>query len=723
MEHSVQYESESSRRDYAPPMLGNGEMALQLDFMGQMAYDVAEADASLPEEERPKRTHATNNIWWAGRRYLYDFRRFLIPFGQLLLRLEGQPDRPKRWRQRLDPEGAKMEAECFYENGDEMRVEAFVHHDMNCLAIRRHFVRKGSGQVSYDYRLRDNKGRSAASWQGRGPRPEEDALFPPYMEVRPEADRLTGGWRIRYRVMGQWDYEGVILLFADHQMERRQRDNCFTLTDASGADSTLFLILRDNINEKDYEKTAEAQAMQALNHGFDALYASHLAAWKSFFSESSVRLPDENLMRVYRAALYDAKGYTTRWSIPVGLNDCCWEGKFFAYDEYFTYIGLLTGNHRELAGRVPAFRRQGLDQAIRRMSSGGLKVKEAHYVWETAETGEEAAIPGFWYEHIFHMANISVGAWEYYAYTNDREYLRDTAWPVMRACSEFYLRHMVYHVAGGKTIIGRCTDWERLGSSVQNAYMTTCGVIRTLRLTAEAAVALGLDAAFVEEARRVADELQRDLPNDGEKYIPHPGCEQKSIGVFGGMFPYQVMEADNPLQRAAIEDYKHYEGTYGNMYAVGGGVSSWFAAWKSISYARMGEAEAAMACLRQAAQSQGCFGELFEINEEKCIYRPWFTTANGIYMEAVHSLLLQSRPGEIKLLPAWPQGEGDVSFRLPAEGDLMVDAQIRDGKLQTLALIPGPRCDLKEVSMRLPAWLDRTGVRVEGHGLAVRVTE
>ena len=57
----------------------------------------------------------------------------------------------------------------------------------------------------------------------------------------------------------------------------------------------------------------------------------------------------------------------------------------------------------------------------------------------------------------------------------------------MRACAEFYLRHMVYRVEGGKTIIGRCTDWERLGSSVQNAYMTTCGVIRTLQVAAEAA--------------------------------------------------------------------------------------------------------------------------------------------------------------------------------------------------------------------------------------------
>ena len=708
MSNAVKYYSEKNRADYAPPMLGNGEIALQLDFMGQMAYEVTEADAPLPEAERPSRSHATNNIWWAGRRYIYDFMRFLIPFGQLLTRVEGQPDRPRAWSQSLDPEEAKMEAACIYENGDELETEAFVHHDMNLVAIRRRFMRETGGPIHYDYILRDNKGRAP------------EGSLPPYMEASATRDRVTGGLRIRYKVTGQWDYEGVILFFGDHPLAADWKDNRFTLTDCTGEGGELYLILRDNIDEAEYEEVAENQAKHVLAAGFDALFGEHRKAWAQFLAEGEVNLPDERLMRVYRAARYDSGAYTTRWSIPVGLSDCCWEGKFFAYDEYFTYIGLLTGGHRQLAERVPRFRREGLPQAIQRMSSGGLKVKEARYVWETAETGEEAARPGFWYEHIFHMANISVGAWEYFAYTNDLDYLRGSAYPVMRACAEFYLRHMVYRVEGGKTIIGKCTDWERLGSSVENAYMTTCSVIRTLRLTAQAAQILGVEPEFVKEARATADALWKDLPNDGEKYIPHPGCGQKSIGVFGGMFPYRVNEEDNPLQRAAIEDYKLYEGTYGNMYAVGGGVSSWFAAWKSIAYARMHEPEAAMACLRQSADSEGCFGELFEINEKKCIYRPWFTTSNGLYQAAVHSLLLQSGEGFVDLLPGWPRGEGDVSFTLPAEGDLTVSVRVREGRLEELILAPGERCALKEVSVRLPDWLRLEDAKVDAGGLTLR---
>ena len=388
-----------------------------------------------------KRNYSGTHIWWSGRRYVSTIQRFLIPFGQLGAQIDGLADRPKAWNQTLDTEGARMLAECLYAGGEKLGIEAFVHHDMNLLCVRRHFSLKETRPIRLTYRLAKK---------------ENVEEYPRYMQVSPAPDPLTGGWRIHYSVPGQWDYEGVILVFADRPLVRSWEKNVFSLSGDTARDLTLFVLLRDNIDEENYEEVAENQARQALSLGYDGLYAAHAAQWAKFYAESQVKLTDERLMDVYRAAQYDLKAWTTPWSIPVGLCDNCWEGKFFAYDEYFGYIGLLTGNHRDLAVRVPRFRKQGLAQAVKRMSSKGIN--EARYVWETSETGEEAAIPGFWYEHIFHMANISVGAWEYFQYTQDREYLRETAWPVMRACAEFYLRHMVYRVEGGKTIIGRCTD-------------------------------------------------------------------------------------------------------------------------------------------------------------------------------------------------------------------------------------------------------------------------
>ena len=719
------YYSREGRMDYSPALLGNGEISLQLDFMGQQVFEEKELDTC---ETPPARSVASPNIWWAGRRYVYDSRRFLIPFGQMLANIEGLPVRPAEWNQTLDTQGAKVCSECLYEEGEKINVDAFIHHDMNLLAIRRKFNLKEKRAFQLSYRLRSNNADNIVRgdplvWTAPSPLKhsrrdtiDPDNTLPRYMEIFPSADPVTGGWRIRYTVDGQWDYEGVILLFADRPLKRGWTGNVFTLSgEAKDEEVTLYLILRDNVDEENYEETAVRQAMDVLCLGYDGMYTSHKAGWDAYYAESHVQLSDENLMKVYRAAQYDLKCFTTRWSIPVGLNDMCWEGKYYAYDEYFAYIGLLTGNHMELAGRVPRFRNQVLPTARQRVTDTAVR-----YPWITVETGEEASTPAAWVDHVFHMANVTVGAWEYYAYTKDEGYLREIAWPIMLPCTEFYRRYMIFRVEGGKTIVGPCTDWERLGTAVRNAYMTTCGVIYTLQLTARAGRILGYDPQYIEECETIAAELYDGLPNNGERYLPHPLCgEQRSIGVFGGMFPYHIMEKNNPLQQSAIEDYQKFEGTYGNMYAVGSGVSAWFAAWKGIAYARLHEPERAMTCVRQAASSQGCFGELFEINEETHRFRPWFSTANGIYMAAVHNALIQSNDGMIELLPGYAAEEGDVSFELSVEGDLTVSICVSGGCLKHLSLKPGKRCSYHQITLRLPNWLSLQTAQIDDGGLTI----
>lgn len=678
------YFSTENRRDYAPPLLGNGEMALQMDYLGQTVF--------TPTDTEPcERVAASPFVWWEGRRYMYDVRRFLIPFGKLTAEVSGLSAEPDEWTQSLDTERGLMTSVCRF-GETRIRIEAFVHHDSNLLCVRRTFTGTGGRTLTLGCRLTDNK-------------TDAPDRLPRYMTLREEADGVTGGLALRYSVFGQRDYAGCIRLFTDRPAVCRREGTLFTLSCPAEGSVSWFMLLRDDLNEAEYEAVSRRQALGALQKGFDGLLAEHASRWKSYLDEGSFVSDDPELNEIYSSARYDLKCYTSRWSVPVGISDASWEGKYFAYDEYFGFAGLLTGGHKSLALRVPAFRRAGLEQAITRMSSRGLR--EARFPWEAVETGEDATIPGYWYEHVFHMANISVGAWEYYAYTLDRSYLSEIAWPVLRACAEFYLRHMVYQVEGGKTIIGRCTDWERLGSSVQNAYMTTCGVIRTLRLSARAAGILGLEPEFAARALETADRLYDGLPAEEGRYVPHPGCAQRSIGVFGGLFPYAVTDRNDPLQAAAIEDYRAHESLYGNMYATGSGISPWFASWIALAFARLRKPAEAMAYLRRAAAGAGCFGELYEINEPGKYYRPWFSTANGIFQAAVHNMLLQSSPEGIELLPGWPEDAGGVSFTLPAEGDLTVSLRAEAGQI-TLLRILGGRNAADSVRVTFPSGEQRT---------------
>ena len=86
----------------------------------------------------------------------------------------------------------------------------------------------------------------------------------------------------------------------------------------------------------------------------------------------------------------------------------------------------------------------------------------------------------------------------------------------------------------------------------------------------------------------------------------------------------------------AIRDFCETETSFGNMYPVGKSICAWYAGWKSIAFTRLGRKEEARMILEECAADTGCFSELFEIHETGS--HPWFTTAEGVFLEAVMEL-------------------------------------------------------------------------------------
>ena len=172
--------------------------------------------------------------------------------------------------------------------------------------------------------------------------------------------------------------------------------------------------------------------------------------------------------------------------------------------------------------------------------------------------------------------------------------------------------------------------------------------------------------------------------------MPHLGCVQKSIAVFSPKFPFHVIAGQDDALLRAWDDYIENEAQYGNMYAVGGHVSPWYACWKAAGFARANMGNRAYESLRQAYESIGVFGEMFEINEPEKRYRPWFTTAAGVFMSTVNEMLLQSDGERIEILPAWPDALPTASFRLSGKGGVIVEASIEKGRLASLHLSMQP---------------------------------
>ena len=238
---------------------------------------------------------------------------------------------------------------------------------------------------------------------------------------------------------------------------------------------------------------------------------------------------------------------------------------------------------------------------------------------------------------------------------------------------------------GERYYIGKCTDLERLGASVENPFLTACGAIKLLECCHTAADVLETDRDFAKECRYIADKLYESLPKENGMYVPFLGCKQKSIAVFGGKFPFDVLDKNDPEMISAMADFEENGAAFGNMYAVGKSISPWYACWKAISYARMGRAQEAYGALRQSYGSVGVFDEMFEINEGDVRKRPWFTTAAGIFVATVNEMLVECQGSVIRILPAFSKNI-DVSFRLAVKGGLVVEACVKNQRLEKISV-------------------------------------
>lgn len=632
--------------NYVPPVLGNGELSVMLDMEG------VQRQVSYPGRMTPM-------IWWAGRRYNTRLGE-LIPFGFL-----GQnASAPEEWTQDLDVRTGSLDCDCRYGDGTRVHTTAFVHLEQPILAIRKSF--DPGNPFTLTYTLAPPGGGGAAP-----------------ARMRFIGARHAYGIDIHYDIGGQEPYQGTISFLCDRPVRVETIGNQFRLT-VTESPAAFFLVFLDSMNSPDVQATSTELRNRISEEGFDGLFQSHRQAWEDYWGESYVKLGSEKATAVYEVAQYHLRISATRWSIPTGIFAAHWHGRYFGFDEYFPFMALAGSGHLDTARGIPEFRYRGLDKAVARAHryfGDEYTGAGARFHWETDENGDDRTPSGFWLEHIFHMAHIALCAWYYYLFSGDRSFLEEKGYSLISKCADFYETQFIYRVEGGRFIVGKCTDLERLGAARENAFMTTCGVIATFEAAARAAERLGIDGEKAAEWSRLAQELRRSLPVEEERYVPYPGCPQKSIAVFAGTFPYPVLPNDDRKQAEAIRDFMEKENIYGNMYPVGDSVCVWYAGWMGVAFARLGMLDKTLRYIDRAVGETNCFSEIFEIS--KPAHHPWFTTAEGVFIQMVNESLIQSSDGVIRIMP---NPDEDCSFKLAAVGGVTVEAELAAGVPRSIRL-------------------------------------
>ncbi len=615
-------------RHYAPAALGNGGLSILIGPEGDQKNQ--EYSGMIPGIRR------------AG--YRYDCRKGgLIPFGSFRF---GGKGNAADWTQSLDPANGILETEAVFPDGSAIRSETFCHFDRNILAVHIRRSGNGSGNGNEVFRF-------------------EYELTAPRM-----SRKASGDGRIAYSidVMNMenpvFDPSGTIRMRADVPARFiPERDGLYIL-ETEAAEFTVFL----SFDEPEFQPD------------FESLKRETVEKWSAYHAESMLRVPSEKIQKLYDMCQYHLKISSTKWSVPTGIYDTHWHGLYFGFDEYFMFMAFATSGHLSTAAKIPHFRWNLLPGlASGRLNSRANNTGAARYAWESDEAGFECSPAGFWHEHVFQAGHYALTAWEMFRFSGDETLLRNELYPVMRAMMEWIRVFKIVRGEDGSANVAVCTDLERLGPGRPNPFMTSCSLIAMFEAGTEAAARLGVDTDKIPLWKQIAVDLRKNLPNANGRYIPYPGCETRSIGALAGLYPYGVLSKDDPLQRAALEDYIRERFTCGNMYDLGHGVCSWYACWEALACARSGDGERALACLEKLAEETGCFSEMFEIYEAGM--RPWFTTAEGIFIQAVNELLLRfGNDGTGIIAPARPEAWKDFAFRLQDRGGKKLEVEFRGGK-------------------------------------------
>lgn len=657
-----------------------------------------------------------------------------LPMGDLRLSFP-QLASTEDYQRELDLDRA-VATTSFRSGATRFRRETFASFPARAIVVR--LTADRPGQVTFRARLSSQlrftvQAAAATRLVMRGEAPGH--VEPVYRRNFDDAHAIQYGGGMRFETTLEVRAQGGITHAADGALE------------VTGADAVTLIVTAST--------TYKAPEPTQVDQNYDQLLAQHLADYQPIFGRWRLRLgrdddrqpTDERLRAGADPALMALFAQYARYLMiassrsggqPGNLkglwNDRLrpeWSANWaLNHDAEMYYYAVETGNTAEMAEPfldfIDGLAVNGAKTAAVNYGARGWMAHHNSDLWrQTGAAGDWGGGNPHW--ALFMLAGpwLSLNYWEHYAFSGDRRFLRERAWPVMKGAAEFCLDLLVEdgrgHLVTNPSVSPENIFVQKNGRPAQISVGSTVDMSLIWDLFTnliEASRVLGLEPEFAQRLREARARLLRpQLGKNGRLQewaedweSTDPG--HRHLSHLFGFFPGKQWDA---LAHPALA-----EGARVSLRERDASAYGWSLAWKAALWARLGNGDEAWRRLRtqlsaqpsdDATKSGWTYPNLFNADP------PWvLLNGNMCALAAAIEMLVQSHTDEIRLLPAlsaeWPEGE--VSG-VRARGGFEVSLQWSAGRLTGATL----RSTLGQpVRLRTPE-----SVRVTTRGRTVKVRQ